>query len=414
MIEIFRHTLSNGLRVVHNKNAVTGMVAVNLLYKVGSRNESFEFTGLAHLLEHLMFGGSENAPNFDCCLQEAGGENNAWTNNDITNYYEILPVQNIETALWIEADRMQSLLLTDKSVEVQRSVVREEFKQRCLNAPYGDAGHILRSMVYKRHPYRWPVIGKSLSDISNVPKKTVEDFYRKYYVPNNAILAVVGNIDAERAFALAEKWFGQIPMASAVADVIPEEPQQTASAHKHVLRPVPHNLLIKGYRMCGRQSPDYAVCDLISDILSNGRSSRLFRNVYAKGGLVSSIDASITGDLDPGMFVIKAQLLPGVRYETVEKAISEEIDKLVQYGAGERELQKAGNRFESNALFCNLNNDERAANLTYYEMLGNAGLINQEVDKYRAVTSVMLQDVGQRLFAGNNCSTLYYESDEKK
>lgn len=409
MIEIDRHRLPNGLRIVHNKNA-TGMAAVNLLYKVGSRNENYRHTGLAHLLEHLMFGGSKEAPEFDKCLQEAGGENNAWTNNDITNYYEILPAQNIETALWLEADRMSNLSLGDKSVEVQRSVVQEEFKQRCLNVPYGDSSHLLRDMVYTVHPYRWPVIGKNLSDIETVPKETIRQFYRRYYNPDNAILSIVGDIGADEAFSLCEKWFGGIPHSGFTEDAIPAEPEQTAPRQTEVEKDVPHNLLIKAYRMGGRLSPDYRVCDLISDILSNGRSSRFFRNIYAKGNLVSSIDASITGDLDPGMFLVKAQLLPGVSYEKVEQAIAEEIDRLTQDGASGRELEKNANRFESNLLFSNLNNDERAANLAYYEMLGDANLINLETEKYRETTASDVAETCSRLFDPDNCSTLYYKS----
>ena len=376
MIEIQRHTLDNGLRIVHNKNAATGMVAVNLLYQVGSRNEQYEYTGMAHLLEHLMFGGSANAPCFDRILQEAGGENNAWTNNDITNYYEILPVQNIETALWIEADRMENLLLGDKALEVQRNVVQEEFKQRCLNAPYGDAGHILRRNVYHCHPYRWPVIGKSLEDIETVPKEVVRDFYHRFYVPDNAILSVVGNIDSDRLFRLVEKYFGHIAAGNRPKSVLPAEPRQTEARVEQVQRNVPHNMLIKAYRMCDRNSADYHASDMISDILSNGRSSRFYQNIYAKGNMVSSIDASITGDIDEGMLVVKAQLLPGVSYEVVEAAIDKELDMLKTQLTDVRELDKLKNRYESNALFSNINNDERAANLAYYEMLGDANRIN--------------------------------------
>lgn len=410
MIEIQRHTLDNGLRIVHNKNAATGMVAVNLLYQVGSRNEQYEYTGMAHLLEHLMFGGSANAPCFDRILQEAGGENNAWTNNDITNYYEILPVQNIETALWIEADRMENLLLGDKALEVQRNVVQEEFKQRCLNAPYGDAGHILRRNVYHCHPYRWPVIGKSLEDIETVPKEVVRDFYHRFYVPDNAILSVVGNIDSDRLFRLVEKYFGHIAAGNRPKSVLPAEPRQTEARVEQVQRNVPHNMLIKAYRMCDRNSADYHASDMISDILSNGRSSRFYQNIYAKGNMVSSIDASITGDIDEGMLVVKAQLLPGVSYEVVEAAIDKELDMLKTQLTDVRELDKLKNRYESNALFSNINNDERAANLAYYEMLGDANMINRVIDDYRQPTPEAIRRVSQYLLDERNSTTIYYNA----
>lgn len=410
MIEIQRHTLDNGLRIVHNKNAATGMVAVNLLYQVGSRNEQYEYTGMAHLLEHLMFGGSANAPCFDRILQEAGGENNAWTNNDITNYYEILPVQNIETALWIEADRMENLLLGDKALEVQRNVVQEEFKQRCLNAPYGDAGHILRRNVYHCHPYRWPVIGKSLEDIETVPKEVVRDFYHRFYVPDNAILSVVGNIDSDRLFRLVEKYFGHIAAGNRPKSVLPVEPRQTEARVEQVQRNVPHNMLIKAYRMCDRNSADYHASDMISDILSNGRSSRFYQNIYAKGNMVSSIDASITGDIDEGMLVVKAQLLPGVSYEVVEAAIDKELDMLKTQFTDVRELDKLKNRYESNALFSNINNDERAANLAYYEMLGDANMINRVIDDYRQTTPEAIRRVSQYLLDERNSTTIYYNA----
>ncbi len=410
MIKTSRYRLGNGLQVVHSRNCATGMAAVNLLYRVGAKNESPEYTGLAHLCEHLMFGGTAAVPKFDSVMVEAGGDNNAWTNSDITNYYDILPFENVETAFWVEADRMQNLLLSDKSVEVQRSVVQEEFKQRCLNAPYGDVGHILREMVYKVHPYKWPVIGKALSDIENVPVEAIKAFYRRYYNPGNAILSVVGNLDSEDVFALAEKWFAGIPCAEMPERTLPCEPTQLSAREKEVERDVPHNMIVKAYRMCGRLDNDYPVCDLLSDVLSNGRSSRLFRNVYAKGNLVASIDASITGDEDPGMLIVKAQLLPGVSFDRVEAAIADELRKVADGDVSQYELDKVVNKYESNALFSNLNNDELASNLAYFEMLGNAEMINEEVERYRATTLGRMADVASVLFAESNCSTLYYKA----
>ncbi len=413
MIEINRFTLENGLRVVHSRSVATQMAAVNLLYKVGSKNESSNHTGLAHFLEHLMFGGSENVRFFDRTLQDVGGENNAWTTYDLTNYYEVLPVENIETAFWVESDRMSNLLLSDKSIEVQRSVVMEEFKQRCLNSPYGDVSHLWRPMVYRQHPYGWPVIGKTLEHIQDMPKDIIEGFYHRYYSPRNAILSIVADIEADAVFCLAEKWFGGIGGKSeseTLTSAIIQEPAQSGYRETCVKRSVPHNLLVRAYRMCDRLSPDYQTCDLISDILSNGRSSRFYRNIYAKRQLVSSIDASITGDMDTGCLRIKAQLLPNVSFDAVEAAIDEELEAISGVETSEWEIDKNVNRFESNLLFSNINNDEKASNLAYYEMLGDADMINSEVDKYRSIKSAKIAEVASRLFKKSNCSTLYYEA----
>lgn len=411
MIEVNRHVLPNGLRIVHSRNTATQMAAVNLLYAVGSRNEPEEHTGMAHLLEHLMFGGSVNVPCFDRPMQDAGGENNAWTSNDITNYYEVLPVGNIETALWLESDRMRGLMLTDSSIEVQRSVVLEEFKQRCLNAPYGDVAHLWRSMVYKKHPYRWPVVGKDMKDIELVDRDTVKAFYDRYYTPDNAILAIVGNLTAERAFSLAEKWFGDIQPGEQSAFEVDKEPQQYESRVLHVVRKVPNNMIVKAYRMCGRKDKDYHVYDLLSDVLSNGRSSRLYRHIYVGQQLVSSIDASITGDLDDGVLKIKAQLLSGVSFDRFEEALAIELRQIMDGCVEPVEIEKNANRYESNMLFGNLNNDERASNIAYYEMLGDAQLINQEAVDYRSITPERLTEVAKRIFREDNCSTLYYEAE---
>lgn len=413
MIEVNRHTLGNGLRIVHNRNTATQMVAVNLLYCVGSKDEDYEHTGLAHFVEHLMFSGSKNAPDFDLCLQEAGGENNAWTTNDITNYYEILPSENLETAFWLESDRMADLLLSEKSIEVQRSVVIEEFKQRCLNTPYGDLSHLWRGILYKKHPYRWPVIGKQVSDIENMPEQEIRRFRERYYAPDNAILSVVGNVDSDFVFRLAEKWFGDIPASGLGKSPLDKEPAQSAERSLHVSRNVPHDLLLKAYRMCGRNASDYQVCDLLSDVLANGRSSRLFRNIYAEGNLVSSIDASVTGDLDDGALLVRAQLLPGVTFDAVDSAIKEELRKVKDGDVSDWEIEKNVNRFESNALFGNINNDEKASNLAYYEMLGDANSINTEVDKYRAITRDRLSSVASKVLSDENCSTVYYEASAK-
>lgn len=410
MINIEKHKLNNGLTILLCRNSCSNMAVVNTLYKVGSRNENFEHTGLAHLLEHLMFSGSKNAPKFDTIVEEASGINNAWTSEDITNYYEILPSNNIETALFLEADRMRGLSLSEKSVEIQRSVVCEEFKQRYLNAPYGDLWHVFKQLSYKLHPYRWPAIGKALEDIENVDSDIIKDFYNTYYHPNNAIISVVGNVDADNLFKLAEKWFGDLPESKICYKDIPAEPQRLEPRFSLVERNVPNNILMKGYAMCNHLSKDYAVCDLISDILSNGRSSRLFRSIFAKGNLVSSIDASISGTFDAGQLIIKAQLLPGVSYADVENAIDQELDKLINTEIGEVELEKNKNRFESNWLLSNISNEECAANLAYFEMLGDAHWINNEVNQYRDISTSRVQEVAAQLFSPNNCVTLHYQA----
>ena len=410
MIKINRHILSNGLRVVHCKTEAAKMVAVNVLYCVGSRNESEQHTGMAHLFEHLMFGGSKNAPDFDLSLQMAGGENNAWTSDDITNFYEVLPVVNIETAFWLEADRMMNLLLTDKSFEVQKSVVMEEFKQRCLNVPYGDVGHLWRDLVYKVHPYKWPVIGKELSHIENVDKETLINFYNRYYSPDNAILSVVGDIEADEVFALAEKWFGHIRPFGGDKLVIPQEPLQTEARTLCVEHDVPVNTLLRYYRMPDRFDPEYVPCDLISDILANGRSSRFQQNIVSKGKLVSSLDASITGSLDSGVLIIKAALLPDANYKDVEAAIDTELDKLLNGDVKAWELGKVANKFESNSIFSNINCDECASNMAYCEMLGDVELMNTQPALYHAVTEERFKTTCQNILRKENCSTLYYMS----
>ena len=412
MLQINKHTLANGLKLVHNRDVSTQMVALNVLYQVGARDEHPDHTGFAHLFEHLMFGGSQNIPDYDTPLPLAGGENNAWTNNDITNYYLTVPKQNVETGFWLESDRMLCLDFSSKSLEVQRGVVMEEFKQRCLNRPYGDTGHLLRPLVYKEHPYQWPTIGKELNHIAQATLQEVEDFFFSFYAPNNAILAVTGNITFEEAVRLAEKWFGPIPRRELKKRNLPAEPQQTEERRLTVERNVPIESLYMAFRMCDRMHPDYYAYDILSDILSNGRSSRLIQHLVHDRQIFSSIDAHISGSIDAGLFHITGKPANGVSLEDAEKAVWEELQIISNELIDEEELEKVKNKFESTQIFGNLNYLNVATNLAWFEMLSRAEDMDKEVENYRAVTSQQLMDVARKAFTRTNYSVLIYKKIE--
>jgi predicted Zn-dependent peptidase len=412
MLQINKHTLANGLKLVHNRDVSTQMVALNVLYQVGARDEHPDHTGFAHLFEHLMFGGSQNIPDYDTPLQLAGGENNAWTNNDITNYYLTVPKQNVEIGFWLESDRMLCLDFSSKSLEVQRGVVMEEFKQRCLNRPYGDTGHLLRPLVYKEHPYQWPTIGKELNHIAQATLQEVEDFFFSFYAPNNAILAVTGNITFEEAVRLAEKWFGPIPRRELKKRNLPAEPQQTEERRLTVERNVPIESLYMAFRMCDRMHPDYYAYDILSDILSNGRSSRLIQHLVHDRQIFSSIDAHISGSIDAGLFHITGKPANGVSLEDAEKAVWEELQIISNELIDEEELEKVKNKFESTQIFGNLNYLNVATNLAWFEMLSRAEDMDKEVENYRAVTSQQLMDVARKAFTRTNYSVLLYKKIE--
>ena len=384
MLQINRHILSNGLRLVHSQDASTQMVALNVLYNVGARDENPEHTGFAHLFEHLMFGGSVNIPDYDAPLQLAGGENNAWTNNDITNYYLTVPRQNVETGFWLESDRMLSLDFSERSLEVQRGVVMEEFKQRCLNQPYGDVGHLLRPLAYRVHPYQWPTIGKELSHIANATLEEVKDFFFRFYAPNNAVLAVTGNISFEEAVSLTEKWFGPIPRREVPLRQLPKEPVQTGERRQVVERNVPLDSLFMAYHMCDRLDADYYAFDILSDILSNGRSSRLNQHLVQEKQLFSSIDAYISGTIDAGLFHISGKPAAGVSLEEAEAAVREELNELQTALVQEHELEKVKNKFESTQIFGNINYLDEATILGWFELNGQAEDMEKEVERDRA------------------------------
>lgn len=410
MIQVNRYTLANGLRIVHNEDDSTQMVALNLLYDVGARDEDPSHTGFAHLFEHLMFGGSLHIPDYDTPVQNAGGENNAWTNNDITNYYITLPHQNVETGFWLESDRMLSLDFNPKSLEVQRQVVIEEFKQRNLNQPYGDASHLLRELAYESHPYRWPTIGKEIAHIAQATLEEVKDFFFRFYAPNNAILAVTGHISFEETIRLAEKWFGPIPARNISPRQLPAEKPQTAVRRKTVERKVPVDAIYMAFHMSNRMHPDYYVYDMITDILSNGRSSRFIQSLVQEQKLFTSIDAYISGSLDEGLLHVTGKPVEGVSLEQAEKAIWKELEKMKTVPVSEQELEKVKNRYESEQIFNNINYLNVATNLAFFELTGKAEDINEEVGKYRAVTAEQIQATSARCFVPENCSILYYKA----
>lgn len=410
MIQVNRYTLGNGLRIVHNEDDSTQMVALNLLYDVGARDEDPSHTGFAHLFEHLMFGGSLHIPDYDTPVQNAGGENNAWTNNDITNYYITLPYQNVETGFWLESDRMLSLDFSPKSLEVQRQVVIEEFKQRNLNQPYGDASHLLRELAYEAHPYRWPTIGKEIAHIAQATLEEVKDFFFRFYAPNNAILAVTGHISFEETVRLAEKWFGPIPARNISPRQLPAEKPQTTVRRKTVERKVPVDAIYMAFHMSNRMHPDYYVYDMITDILSNGRSSRFIQSLVQEQKLFTSIDAYISGSLDEGLLHVTGKPVEGVSLEQAEEAIWKELEKMKTVPVSEQELEKVKNRYESEQIFNNINYLNVATNLAFFELTGKAEDINEEVGKYRAVTAEQIQATSARCFVPENCSILYYKA----
>lgn len=410
MIQVNHYTLPNGLRIVHNEDNSTQMVALNLLYDVGARDEDPEHTGFAHLFEHLMFGGSVNIPDYDTPVQNAGGENNAWTNNDITNYYITLPYQNVETGFWLESDRMLSLDFSPQSLEVQRQVVIEEFKQRNLNQPYGNASHLLREMAYQTHPYRWPTIGKEISHIANATLDEVKSFFYRFYAPNNAILAVTGHISFDETVRLAEKWFGPIPAREIPKRQLPAESPQTAIRRRSVERRVPVDALYMAFHMCNRYHREYHVFDIITDLLSNGRSSRFIQTLVQEKKLFTSIDAYISGSLDEGLLHITGKPASGITLEQAEEAVWQELDKLKTVPVTEDELEKVKNRYESEQIFNNINYLNVATNLAFFELLGRAEDINLEVGKYRSVTVGQIQDTARRTFVPENCNILYYKA----
>ncbi|MVT07095.1 M16 family metallopeptidase [Chitinophaga tropicalis] len=408
MIHYNKFTLSNGLRVIVHEDHTTPMAVVNVMYDVGARDEDPNKTGFAHLFEHLMFGGSVNIPEYDEPLQMAGGENNAYTTSDLTNYYIQLPAENIETAFWLESDRMLSLAFSEKSLDVQRKVVCEEFKEHYINKPYGDVWHKMRDLSYSVHPYKWMTIGKELSHIENARLEEVKDFFFRYYRPANAILVVGGHVTTAQVKLLAEKWFGDIPSGQRIQRNLPVEPPQAAAHKLEVKANVPLDALYKCYHMPGRTDKQYYTTDLISDILGGGASSRLNQVLVKEKKLFSNIECYHFGTLDAGLLTIEGKLVKGVKMKDAEKAIQEELDKVQQEVIPERELQKVKNRVESMLAFEDMGLLNRANNLAFYELIGDAELMNTEFSNYEAVTTADMHREAQLLFNEKNSNTIYY------
>jgi len=408
MVDFNRFTLANGLRVLVHEDDTTPMAVLNILYDVGARDEEEDKTGFAHLFEHLMFGGSVNIPSYDEPLQRVGGENNAFTSNDITNYYITLPSTNIETAFWLESDRMLSLAFSEKSLETQRNVVCEEFKQRYLNQPYGDVWLKLRPLAYKKHPYRWATIGQDLAQIENAKMEDVKAFFKKHYNPQNAIMVVGGNVKTEDIKALAEKWFGPIPAGERYERNLPKEPLQDEARTETVIANVPLNAFYMAFKMPARGDADYQVYDLMSDILSQGHSSRLYNSLLKEQQLFSDIHAYITSSMDEGLFILEGKLSEGVSMEAAEKAVWAELHKISTEEVTDTELTKVKNKSESIMVFAEMSLLDKAMNLAYYELLGDAEGLNTEIDKYLAVDAGRIQRAAQKTFVREQCSTLYY------
>jgi zinc protease len=408
MIKFERFSLSNGLKVLVHTDNSTPMAVVNVLYDVGARDEDPAQTGFAHLFEHLMFGGSVNIPDYDEPLQVAGGENNAYTTNDLTNYYCQLPAENIETAFWLESDRMLSLAFSKKSLDVQRKVVCEEFKEHYINKPYGDAWHLMRELAYKEHPYRWMTIGKELSHIENAKLEDVKRFFFKHYTPCNAILVVAGNISLERTKELAEKWFGDIPSGEKYVRQLPQESMQNEERRMTVHRKVPMDAFYKTWQMCGRIDKDYYATDLLSDILGGGASSRLYQSLVKEQQLFTGINCYHFGSLDKGLFTIEGQLVKGVAIEKAEAAVEAELDKVRNNPPDCRELEKVKNKTESVMAFEDMSVMNRAGSLAFYELLGDGEIMNQEHDRYRNVQAEDIHRLAKSILVPQNSNTLYY------
>lgn len=406
MIAFNRFQLANGLRVLHHFDATTPIAVVNTLYDVGARDEQEEKTGFAHLFEHLMFGGSVNIPDFDAPLQKAGGESNAFTSNDITNYYETLPVQNIETALWLESDRMRSLAFTPKSLEVQRNVVIEEFKQRYLNQPYGDVWLELRPLAYHEHPYKWATIGKCLEHIEEATMEDVKAFFKKFYHPANAILCIAGNISLEETKTLVEKWYGDIPASVKPERILPIEPKQKEFREKTIERKVPTDAFYYAFKMPERKSFEYYVADIISDALGRNESSRLHAKLKKELQLVSSISCYVTGSTDEGLLIISGKLNEGISFQQLEDALWQELGNFRQTQLEETETRKLLNKIRTAKEFQEQGLLNRAMNLCMYELLGDANGVNEENTLYQQITAHQIQELANSILIPQNCSVL--------
>ena len=410
MITYNTFELDNGLRVVVHEDPFTPMAVVNVLYDVGSRDEQEQHTGLAHLFEHLMFEGSKNIPNYDEVLHRAGGECNAFTSPDITNYYDFIPANNIETAFWLESDRMLSLSFEEKALETQKNVVCEEFKETHINQPYGDVWHELQKLTYTTHPYKWPVIGKDLEHIKQTKLQDIKDFFFTHYRPNRAGLSVAGGVKTAEIKKLAEKWFGNIPAGPAYQRNLPEEPMQQQAKTLHLEAEVPLNAIYMAFHTCKREDQRFHATDMMSDILTNGGSSRLYQNLVKEKALFNTIDAYFYESRDKGLLVIEGKLNENISFETAETAIWQELELLKNGELTEYEFRKVKNRVESSISFAEISLKTKAFSLAYYMLLGDVEEINRETQRYEAVTIAYFQEVANTIFQKNACSTIYYKA----
>ncbi len=410
MIAYEKFTLDNGLRVIVHPDFTTPMAVLNVMYDVGARDESPNKTGFAHLFEHLMFGGSINIEDYDEPLQMAGGENNAYTTNDLTNYYIQLPVENLETAFWLESDRMLSLAFSKKSLDVQRKVVCEEFKEHYINKPYGDVWHKMRALAYEKHPYKWMTIGQELKHVEDATLEDVKAFFAKHYTPCNAILVVAGPLTVDQVKILANKWFGPIDAGEKYNRIIPQEPLQTTPKKLTVEATVPLDALYKCWHIGGRLTNQYYSVELLTEIMGSGGSSRLFQKLVKEKQLFSNIECYHFGSIDPGMIVIEGKLVKGIKLEDAEAAVMEEVNSLLENGISQIELEKAKNKTESAIAFEDMTVMNRANSLAFYELLGDANLMNTELQRYQALTSQAVMNDVRSIFRDENCSTLYYLS----
>ena len=411
MIVFKEFELENGLRVIVHEDPTVQIAVMNILYDVGSRDERPDKTGFAHLFEHLMFGGSKNIPSYDEPLQRVGGENNAFTNTDITNYYLTLPASNIETAFWLESDRMMSLSFDPKALEVQRKVVIEEFKQRYLNQPYGDVWLKLRPLAYHVHPYQWATIGKEVSHIENATMEDVREFFFRHYVPDNAILVVAGNVTVDQIKTLSEKWFGPIPRGKKHRS-LPVEPEQKGKRFLAVKASVPADAFYKAWHMPGRFHEDYYAIDLLSDLLGRGQSSRLYQKLVKEKEIFTSISSFVMGTIDPGLLVISGRVKDGVSLKTAEEEVEKIIQELRNDMNIEEELGKVKNQAESILEFGEVEVINRAMNLAFAKLSGDANLVNAEAKKIEQVTAKDIQRVSRQIFREENSSVLYYEASK--
>ena len=407
-IPFTRQTLANGLHVLVHEDRTTPLAACTIVYRVGSRDEDPACTGIAHLMEHFMFSGSDHAPDFDLALQKVGAINNAYTSQDLTCYYIVLPANNIETALWLESDRMAALSFSQQGLDVQKQVVMEEFKETCLNQPYGDLMMHVYGLSYRNHPYQWLPIGKELSHIEQVDMNIIRRFHDTFYCPANAILVVAGNVHAEEIFAMADKWFGDILPGRQNPHRYPQESPSKENRLKVVEKPVPDDMLFKSWLMPARTGADYCAYDLLSDILGTGQSSYLYRKFVMENRLFTDISASVSGSADKGLFFINGRPAEGISIEQADEQLTKYLADFQFNDKLSYDLQKVKNNAESIILERNLKVEDRANTLATGEFYSRAEDFADERTGYFAVTEEDIRRITETMFKRECGNTLYY------